>query len=484
MTAPTNPFTGRQIVYTNEVPYEWDVLYSNLYKMMDIGMLAMSSLMPASTLQAANPNNFFLAYNLLCTPTSPASLSVNMGPGGGSSLGGIGGLFGYVPVDANNYGVISANTTDNIFKPFIQTTSNSPVVVGPVTNTLTAGQSVIWLLEAQPITSDANNTNRPYFNAAAPETPVFITQPQNRIDYVQYQLKMGTPTTGTPVAPTADAGWVPLYNITVAFGQTSITAGNIAVNANAPFITESLTQKISQASGDARYLQASSLQASAPIYAVAGGTANAITATPSPAYGSVVAGTILYLLAASTNTGPTTIAINGLGPFAVFKKTPVGIDALVGGEIVSGSIYTLFYDGTVFELLDPSTVTLPVLQTTTSSTSIPTTKTSIPWNAAADNYTCFTLSGTTITANVTGWYEFNVKLLLQNNSGGAVFLSLFYNTSTLIDETTIVASDIQSVSADFKIFLNASNTANFQTTCGTATNAVLASNLNVTFLGN
>jgi len=257
MTAPLNAFTGRQIVYTNQVPFEYDILYTNLYKMMDAGTLALAMLAPSGTIQGATPQNYFLAYNLECVPTSPATMSINIIPGGAavgeSGLGGVGVLFGYVPVDSSNYGVIASNTVDHIFKPFIQTTSNSPITLGPIANTLTPGQSVIWLVEAQPITTDANSTNRPYFNAGSPSTPTYSAANQTRFDYINYQLKMGAITSGTPVPPTADAGWAPLFNITLVSTTTTIIASNITINANAPFITESLTQKISQTTGDIRY---------------------------------------------------------------------------------------------------------------------------------------------------------------------------------------------------------------------------------------
>jgi hypothetical protein len=67
----------------------------------------------------------------------------------------------------------------------------------------------------------------------------------------------------------------------------------------------------------------------------AGGTANAITLTPSPAITAYAAGQVFRFKAASTNTGATTLAISGLTTVAV----QINGAACAGGEIVSGQWY-------------------------------------------------------------------------------------------------------------------------------------------------
>jgi hypothetical protein len=69
-----------------------------------------------------------------------------------------------------------------------------------------------------------------------------------------------------------------------------------------------------------------------------GGTANAITLTPSPALASTPDGTALEFKASANNTTAVTINPSGLG--AVALKKPDG-SALTGGEIASGSIYRI-----------------------------------------------------------------------------------------------------------------------------------------------
>ena len=79
----------------------------------------------------------------------------------------------------------------------------------------------------------------------------------------------------------------------------------------------------------------------------AGGTANAITLTPSPAITAYAAGQRFQFVAASNNTGPVTVNINGVGLEDITKR---GSDALSSGDIVSGGLVEIFYDGTQFQL--------------------------------------------------------------------------------------------------------------------------------------
>lgn len=83
--------------------------------------------------------------------------------------------------------------------------------------------------------------------------------------------------------------------------------------------------------------------------AVAGGTANAITATldPAPATYAELVGTPIRPKILATNTGPATLNVNGLGDRDIL--TGAGA-ALSGGEMVAGSIPTVIYDGTAFRI--------------------------------------------------------------------------------------------------------------------------------------
>ena len=79
-----------------------------------------------------------------------------------------------------------------------------------------------------------------------------------------------------------------------------------------------------------------------------GGSANAQTVTFAPAITALVGGIHLYFKAGFTNTASTTLNPNGIG--ASTLKDPLG-NNLVGGEILSGSLCEVMYDGTNLVLL-------------------------------------------------------------------------------------------------------------------------------------
>ena len=81
--------------------------------------------------------------------------------------------------------------------------------------------------------------------------------------------------------------------------------------------------------------------------ATVGGTADAITLTPSPAITLYSAGMRFAFLATGNNTGAATVNISGLGAKSV--KTLLGA-ALAPGDITSGNVYSMTYDGTDFRI--------------------------------------------------------------------------------------------------------------------------------------
>lgn len=69
------------------------------------------------------------------------------------------------------------------------------------------------------------------------------------------------------------------------------------------------------------------------------------TATPTPA--AYVAGQSFRFIAAATNTGAVTINVSSLGAKAITKNGTTPLDA---GDIQSGAVVTVTYDGTEFQL--------------------------------------------------------------------------------------------------------------------------------------
>ena len=87
-------------------------------------------------------------------------------------------------------------------------------------------------------------------------------------------------------------------------------------------------------------------------YAGTSSGTDTITASLSPAITAYVTGMKVAILAGGTNTGAATINLNSVGAKSI-KKYKAGGTALVAGDITTGGIYALYYDGTNFQLLNP-----------------------------------------------------------------------------------------------------------------------------------
>jgi hypothetical protein len=85
-----------------------------------------------------------------------------------------------------------------------------------------------------------------------------------------------------------------------------------------------------------------------------GGSANAQTITIGN-WTSNKAGVPLRFIPGAANTGAATLNVSGVGAVALRKQTSAGIVALVGGELQTGQIYVVTFDGTFFQLQNAST---------------------------------------------------------------------------------------------------------------------------------
>lgn len=94
------------------------------------------------------------------------------------------------------------------------------------------------------------------------------------------------------------------------------------------------------------------IQQAAMNFAVAGGSANALTLTVYPVPPGYAQPMNLRFRATSTNTGATTIDVNGLGAKNIYKWSSGSLVALSGGDLRSGGIYEISYDGTQFQLMN------------------------------------------------------------------------------------------------------------------------------------
>ncbi len=209
----------RNIVYPGSIPLDTDLLSINRNTMIGLGFLA-RAILGTNT----------VADGLHCEPTSPASMNVVVGAGSITQIG---------PVDLLAYGSIAADATDQIVKMGINITPTTFSLTPPSS----VGQSINYLIEASFQEVDGTPIVLPYYNASNPAQsfsgPGNSGAAQNtvRTQSVQLQLKPGVPgNTGSQTTPVVDSGWVALYQITVSYGQTQVTAGNIGIIPTAPFL--------------------------------------------------------------------------------------------------------------------------------------------------------------------------------------------------------------------------------------------------------
>ena len=139
--------------------------------------------------------------------------------------------------------------------------------------------------------------------------------------------------TGLSTALTKDGQTTPTANITLGgYKITNLAAGTAAADA----------VRFSQLQGG-----------STSTYITAAG-ADTITGTVTPTLTAYTTGQQFSFVAAGTNTTAVTLNIDGVGAKAV---TRAGTTALAAGDILTGQVALVEYDGTQFQLLDPNAFT-------------------------------------------------------------------------------------------------------------------------------
>lgn len=186
--------------------------------------------------------------------------------------------------------------------------------------------------------------------------------------------------------------------------------------------------------------------------------AYAITVTPAPA--AYVAGQIFRFKANTLNTGTATLNVNSLGAITIVKNVSTALDT---GDILSGQIITVVYNGTNF-----------ALQSMVATTSLAVTYKSGTTSKSAND-----ASTTQNIAHGLGKIPKYVKIMAQTNTGspGGVFLA-----TTTYDGTT-QASVSTYLTGGFGITNNVTFTLNSDTTSGTQNGVVTfdATNIIITW---
>jgi hypothetical protein len=326
--------TDRHFVYENQIPLDRDVLLTQMHTYIGLAKLAAAVL---GTTQILN--------GFACTPTAPATLTVDVGPGE---------IYSLQNIDNTNFGSISLDNTHQIPKQGIildSTNLSCPAPINP-------GQSINYLIQVAFSESDTDLTVLPYFNASNIQVPWSgpnnsgASQPTERTNAALVAVKTGiAAATGSQTTPSPDSGYTGAWVVTVNYGDTTIVSNAITRYSSDSFILETLTQKVSIPTGDLRWAQLSAIQSGAFRYGVDTGSANAIVTSLTPTIASYTAGLIFSVKIANNNTGATTINANGVG-VANIKRTDGS--ALQKGDLIAGQLVQFEYDGSNFQLYNPA----------------------------------------------------------------------------------------------------------------------------------
>ncbi len=210
---------------------------------------------------------------------------------------------------------------------------------------VTVGYAQNFLVEVQYQDVDAGSIVLPYANPSNPAVP--YNGPGNagtanntvRKGVAAVQIKAGVAATaGTQTSPSQDVGWVGLFVVVLTQGQTTVTAGNISVFPNAPFISTTLPQV------------PVAVQSGKFVYAVDTGVVNTVVASLSPAPPLLLAGMGIVVKVAAPNTNSTpTLNLNGFGAIGILKQN--------GGAVARGDVagfVQMIFDGTNWRMSGPS----------------------------------------------------------------------------------------------------------------------------------
>jgi hypothetical protein len=137
-------------------------------------------------------------------------------------------------------------------------------------------------------------------------------------------------------------------DIATAITNSIAVNGESVVTNNIPFGGNKLTV-VGAATARTDAMTLANAQDGTGVYvATVGGTADVITISPNPSIVAYVAGQMFSFIASGANTTNVTVNVSGLGAKAITKN---GTVALVAGDIPNGSLMSIRYDGTQFQIV-------------------------------------------------------------------------------------------------------------------------------------
>lgn len=197
----------RVIVYPGQIPLETDILNHAKNAMMGLGYLSQAAVGVGPVIQGLGVNQ-----------TTVAGLSVFIAAGS---------MYAQQVIDQTAYSSVASDTGGIVVKQGI---NDRTVTLGPVT--LPSGSNKqICVVQAKIVELDTDSVVLPYYNSANPNVALNgpggagTSQPRTRKVALQFNFLYGTPTTGTPAAPSLDPGGMALAQFELRSGTTEIKFG-------------------------------------------------------------------------------------------------------------------------------------------------------------------------------------------------------------------------------------------------------------------
>lgn len=251
----------RRIVYAGQVPLQDDILVTNLSAMTALGQLIQDILVDTGT----------QFTGLACTPGT--GLQVSVAPGA---------VYQYTDIDTSSYGDLPANS-QLIFQQGI----NLGLQLFDTPAPTTSGESINYLIQGQFLATDTDDILLPYLNTSninqtwqGPNNSG-TSQPTLRQGVINLGIVAGTPaTTGSQVTPSPSSGFVGLWVISVAYGASTISQGDITQYDNGLAIDNNLNYVLSKNIGGLTATTATTGSASSLPSAPAGYVEVPINGTP------------------------------------------------------------------------------------------------------------------------------------------------------------------------------------------------------------
>lgn len=414
---------NRRYVYPGEIPRDLDFLVAQTETMRLVGNLLTDLL--DSEIDATSDTYVTRLAGFI--PSYLGTMNMTLGAGR---------VYEYGTLDATAFGTL---TSDSRLVFRVGQTDSQTLAFAAAPGV--GGQSRIDLVQVKLDVTDGNNTVLAYYNSADPSEPFSgpnndgTSQPLDRLVKATVSIKAGT-ASATPVAPTADAGYTPLYYMTIANGQTAVASGNISLAANSALLAGLGKQHHTGAIGSAPKIvltAAAEVQGTLPV--ANGGTgATTLSALLSATSPMTTLGDTTYhdgstpvRLAPNTAAKPARLRMVGTGAAGAAPTwdTAIAVDDFAQNLATTTGLTLGYYGGTVGKGTNITAVAANTVALTLSTT----------------NYVEVDPLTGTVSKNTTGFTPTSIPLM-QVVTGSSTITSVTDKRSVI--ETADVAPPITS----------------------------------------